>query len=203
MKRAVLYMRVSTLDQHPETQLHDLRQMASQRGYEIIHEYTDRISGAKAKRPGLDQMMADARHGRFDVVLVWASDRLARSVKHFLSCLDELDRLGVEYVSFRENIDTGGPLGRAVVTIIGVVAELERSLIIERVRAGMRRARLEGQHIGRQPLELDHAAIQRNRSQGQSIRQIAKEHRISTATVQRVLRKQPVQVQAQLLDKTA
>ena len=92
-------------------------------------------------------------------------------------------------VSFRENIDTGGPLGRAVVIIIGAVAELERNLIIERVRAGMRRARLEGQHIGRKPLELDDAAIQHDRCQGQSLRQIAKGHRISTATVQRVLRK--------------
>jgi DNA invertase Pin-like site-specific DNA recombinase len=112
MKRAVLYMRVSTLDQHPETQLHDLRQMAGQRGYSIVHEFTDRISGAKAKRPRLDQMMADARCGRFDVVLVWASDRLARSVKHFLDVLDELNRLNIEYVSFRENIDTAGPPAR-------------------------------------------------------------------------------------------
>ena len=92
MKRAVLYMRVSTLDQHPESQLHNLRQMAGQRGYEIVHEYTDRISGAKARRPRLDQMMADARRGRFDVVLVWASDRIARSVKHFLDVLDELNK---------------------------------------------------------------------------------------------------------------
>ena len=204
MKRAVLYMRVSTLDQHPETQLYDLRQMAGQRGFEIVNEYTDRISGAKARRPGLDQMMTDARRGRFDVVLVWASDRIARSVKHFLEVLDELSRLQIEYVSFRENIDTGGPLGRAIVIIIGAVAELERNLIIERVRAGMRRARLEGQHIGRNPLVLDNAAIQRDRCQGQSIRAIAKGHRISTATVQRVLRKPPAQVQVlEALDKTA
>ena len=189
MKRAALYMRVSTVDQHPETQLLDLRQMAAQRGYEIVHEYTDRISGTKAKRPGLDQMMADARRGRFDVVLVWASDRIARSVKHFLEVLDELNRIGVEYVSFRENIDTGGPLGRAIVVIIGAIAELERSLIVERVRAGMRRARLEGQHIGRQPLVLDSAAIQQDRQRGQSLREIAKGHRVSTATIQRVLRK--------------
>ena len=188
MKRAVLYMRVSTVDQHPETQLHDLRQMAAQRGYEIIHEYTDRISGAKAKRPGLDAMMADGRHGKFDVVLVWASDRIARSVKHFLDILDELSRLNIEYVSFRENIDTGGPLGRAIIIIVGAVAELERNLIIERVRAGMRRARLEGRHIGRNPLQLDNAGIHRDRRQGQSLRQIAKGHRVSTATVQRVLR---------------
>ena len=140
MKRAALYMRVSTLDQHPETQLYDLRQMASQRGYGVVREYTDRISGAKARRPGLDEMMRDARRGQFDVVLVWASDRIARSVKHFLEVLDELNRLNIEFVSFREQIDTGGPLGRAIVVIIGAIAELERNLIIERVRAGMRRA---------------------------------------------------------------
>jgi DNA invertase Pin-like site-specific DNA recombinase len=134
-------------------------------------------------------MMTDGRRGRFDVVLVWASDRIARSVKHFLDVLDELTRVGVEYVSFRENIDTGGPLGRAIVVIIGAIAELERSLIIERVRAGMRRARLEGQHIGRQPLVLDCAAIEQDRRRGQSLREIAKGHRISKATVQRVLRK--------------
>src|SRR5579863_680193 len=117
MKRAALYMRVSSLDQHPETQLLDLRQMASQRGYEIVHEYTDRISGAKAKRPGLGELMRDARHSRFDVVLVWASDRIARSVKHYLEVLDELSHLNIEFISFRENIDTAGPLGRAIVVI--------------------------------------------------------------------------------------
>jgi DNA invertase Pin-like site-specific DNA recombinase len=189
VKRAALYLRVSTIDQHPETQLHDLRQMAAQRGYAIVNEYTDRISGTKVKRPGLDQMMADARRGRFDVVLVWASDRIARSVKHFLEVLDELNRIGVEFVSFREQIDTGGPLGRAIVVIIGAIAELERNLIVERVRAGMRRARLDGTRIGRAPLVLDSLAIQQDRQRGHSIRQIAKGHRISTATVQRVLRK--------------
>jgi DNA invertase Pin-like site-specific DNA recombinase len=187
MKRAALYMRVSTLDQHPETQLYDLRQMAAQRGFEIVQEYTDRISGAKARRPGLDEMMRDARRGCFDVVLVWASDRIARSVKHFLEVLDELNRLKIEYVSFRENIDTGGPLGRAIVIIVGAVAELERNLIIERVRAGMRRARLEGQHIGRPPLVLDHGAILPDRQCGQSLGQIARTHSISRATVHRVI----------------
>ena len=190
MTRAALYMRVSTLDQHPETQLLDLRQMAAQRGLDIVHEYTDKISGTKAKRPGLDQMMAEARRGHFDVVLVWASDRIARSVKHYLDVLDELSRLKIEFVSFRENIDTGGPLGRAIIVIIGAIAELERNLIIERVRSGMRRARLEGRHIGRNRLELDHGPIQRDRCQGQSLRQIAKGHRVSTATIQRVLRLQ-------------
>jgi DNA invertase Pin-like site-specific DNA recombinase len=203
MKRAALYLRVSTLDQHPETQLYDLRQMAAQRGLEIVQEYTDRISGAKARRPGLNQMLTDARRGRFDVVLVWASDRIARSVKHFLEVLDELNRLGIEYVSLRENIDTGGPLGRAIIVIVAAIAELERSLIIERVRAGMRRARLEGTHIGRNPLILDHEAIRRERCQGQSLRQIAKGHRISTATVQRVLRKHPGPIPIEDLKKSA
>ena len=188
MKRAAFYMRVSSLDQHPETQFLDLRQMAAQRGYEIVQEYTDRISGAKARRPGLDQLMADARRGRFDVVLVWASDRIARSVKHFLEVLDELNRLNIEFVSFRENIDTGGPLGRAIVIIIAAIAELERNLIIERVRAGMRRAARRHPHRS-QSVNPDHEAIHRERCQGQSLRQIAKGHRISTATVQRVLRR--------------
>jgi DNA invertase Pin-like site-specific DNA recombinase len=187
MKRAALYLRVSTVDQHPETQFYDLRQMAAQRGFEIVQEYSDRISGAKARRPGLDEMMRDARRGKFDVVLVWASDRIARSVKHFLEVLDELSRLNIEYVSFRENIDTGGPLGRAVVTIIGVVAELERSLIVERVRAGMRRARLEGRHIGRPSLDLDRVAIFQDRRQGMSLGQIARTHRASRATIHRII----------------
>jgi DNA invertase Pin-like site-specific DNA recombinase len=163
--------------------------MAAQRGYEVVQEYTDRISGAKARRPGLDQMMTDTRRGRFDIVLTWACDRISRSVKHFLEVLDELNRIGVEYVSFRENIDTGGPLGRAIIVIIGAIAELERSLIVERVRAGMRRARLEGQRIGRAPLVLDNLAIQQDRQRGQSIREIARGHSVSTATIQRVLRK--------------
>ena len=187
MKRAALYMRVSTVDQHPETQLLDLRQLAGQRGYEIVAEYTDRISGAKARRPGLDQLMKEAPRGHFDVVLVWASDRIARSVKHFLETLDELNRLNIEFVSFREQIDTGGPLGRAIVVIIGAIAELERNLIIERVRAGMRRARLEGRPIGRRPLELDHAAILRDRQRGHSLGQLARTYRISRTTVHRVL----------------
>jgi DNA invertase Pin-like site-specific DNA recombinase len=171
----------------PETQLYDLRQMAAQRGLEIVKEFTDRISGAKARRPGLDDLMHDARRGRFDVVLVWACDRIARSTRHFLEVLDELNRLEVEFVSFREQIDTGGPLGRAVVVIIGAIAELERNLIIERVRAGMRRARLEGRHIGRRPLELDRAAILLDRQRGQSLGQLARNYNASRATIHRVL----------------
>ena len=188
MKRAALYMRVSTIDQHPETQLHDLRGLAAQRGFEIVNEYTDKISGAKAKRPGLDQLLADARHGKFEVVMVWAFDRMARSVRHFLEVLDELNHLQIEFVSFRENVDTGGPLGRAVVVIIGAIAELERNLIIERVRAGMRRARLEGRRIGREPLNVDRPALLRDRARGLSLTELAKAYRISRTSVCRVIR---------------
>ena len=188
MKRAVLYARVSTFDQQPETQLLDLRRLAEQRGFEIIHEYTDRISGAKAKRPALDQMLAAAHRREFDVVLVWAADRLARSVRHFLEVLDTLNHLGIEFVSFRENLDTGGPLGRAVVVIVSAVAELERNLIIERVRAGLRRAKLEGRQLGRKPIEIDRASLLRDRSRGLSLAQLAKRYRISRTSVARALK---------------
>jgi DNA invertase Pin-like site-specific DNA recombinase len=188
VKRCALYMRVSTIDQHPETQLHDLRALAAQRGFEIVGAYTDKISGAKAKRPGLDQLLADARRKKFDVLMVWAFDRMARSVGHFLEVLDELNHLEIEFVSFRENIDTGGPLGRALVVIIGAIAELERNLIIERVRAGMRRAKLEGRRIGREPLNVDRQALLRDRERGMSLSQLAKAYRISRTSVCRVLR---------------
>jgi DNA invertase Pin-like site-specific DNA recombinase len=180
-------LRVSTLDQHTESQLHDLEAMARQRGFEIVQQYTDRVTGTKARRPGLDQMLSDARHGQFDVLLVWASDRLARSVRHFLELLDELNRLNIEFISFREQLDTGGALGRAVVVIIGAIAELERSLIVERVRAGMRRAKLEGLRLGRPPLRIDREALIRDRARGCSYGQLAKLHAISRTSVIRAL----------------
>jgi DNA invertase Pin-like site-specific DNA recombinase len=186
--RAAVYCRVSTLDQHPETQLMDLRQLADQRGFEVVKVYTDHgISGTRVRRPGLDEMLSDARRGRFQVLLIWSCDRIARSTRHLLEVLDELTRLQIQFVSFREALDTSGALGRAVTVIIGAIAELERSLIVERVRAGMRRAKLEGRHIGRKPLDLDTTAIVADRARGLSLRQIAKIHQISTATVRRIL----------------
>jgi DNA invertase Pin-like site-specific DNA recombinase len=187
-KRVAIYCRVSTADQHPETQLYDLREMAKQRGYEVVHEYVDTISGAKSKRPGLDQLMADARRNRFDIVLVAAFDRVARSVRHFLDALDELNRLGIEFISLRENIDTGGPLGRAIVVIVGAIAELERNLIVERVKAGMRRAKLEGRRIGRAPMDIDRERVVADRRAGMSLTQVAKKHRISRASVCRLMK---------------
>jgi len=189
MKRAAIYVRVSTLDQNPETQLHELRQFAVQRALQIVGEYTDHgFSGTRARRPGLDRLMADAQHRRFDVVMVWAFDRMARSVRHFLEVLDELNHLNIEFVSFRESVDTSGPLGRAMVIIVGAIAELERNLIVERVKAGMRRARLEGRQIGRSRLDVNREEIVSDRRSGMSLTQVAKKHGVSRASVCRLMK---------------
>jgi DNA invertase Pin-like site-specific DNA recombinase len=189
VKRAVLYVRVSTLDQHPETQAIELRQFARQRGYEVSEEYVDHgVSGTKVRRPALDRLLKDAHRRRFDAVLVWSCDRLARSTRHFLQVLDELNGLGIQFHSQREAIDTEGPLGRAIIVIISAIAELERSLIVERVRAGMRRAKLEGRRIGRTPLDVDHAALVKDRLSGMSLTIVAKKHGLSRASVVRFVR---------------
>ena len=201
MKRVALYCRVSTADQHPETQLFDLRELAKQRGFEIVREYSDVISGAKSKRPGLDQLMSDARRHRFDVLLVSAFDRIARNVRHFLEVLDELNHLNIQFISLRENIDTGGPLGRAMLTIIGAVAELERSLIVERVRSGMRRAKLEGRRIGRAPLNIDREQLVEDRRSGMSLTKVAQRHHISRASVCRLVKESCAT--ARLIDEAA
>jgi DNA invertase Pin-like site-specific DNA recombinase len=174
-KRAMLYCRISTGDQHLETQLLDLRETAKQRGYEIVQEFTDIISGSKSRRPGLDQLMADARRRRFDILIVAAFDRIARNVRHFLEVLDELNNLGIAFVSLRENIDTGGPLGRAMLTII-----------VERVRAGMRRAKLEGRRIARAPLNIDRVAVVSDRRSGMGLTEVAKKYHVSRVTVCRL-----------------
>src|ERR1022692_290650 len=200
MKRAALYMRVSTVDQHPENQLNELRRLAELRGVQIAEEYTDHgVSGTKARRPALDKMLKDAHRRRFDVVVVWACDRLARSTKHFLQVLDELNELGVQFLSQREAIDTDGPLGRAIVVIVSAVAELERSLIVERVRAGMRRARLDGRRIGRVPLDVDHAALVRDRLAGMSLTRVASKYGLSRASVVRFVHQDRVRQEAGLI----
>jgi DNA invertase Pin-like site-specific DNA recombinase len=178
MKRAALYLRVSTVDQHPESQGLELRRFAQERGYEIVHEYVDhRVSGAKLRRPALDQLLKDAHRWRFDAVLVWSCDRLARSTKHFLQVLDELNESGIQFLSQREAIDTEGPLGRAIIITVSAIAKLEKSLIIEqRVRAGMRRAKLEGRRIGRAPLNVDRSAVIRDQIGGLSLTQTASKY---------------------------
>jgi DNA invertase Pin-like site-specific DNA recombinase len=191
MKRAALFCRVSTVDQHPETQLLDLRQFAAQRGLQVVETYTDHgVSGTKARRPALDKMMEDSRRHKFDVVVVWACDRLARSTKHLLQVLDELNGFGIQFLSQREAIDTEGPLGRAIIVIVSAIAELERSLIVERVRAGMRRAKLEGRQIGRARLDVNREQVILDRRE-MSLTQVAKKHGISRASVCRIVKQQP------------
>jgi DNA invertase Pin-like site-specific DNA recombinase len=189
MKRAALYLRVSTVDQHPESQGIELREFARMRACEIVQEYCDHgVSGTKVRRPALDQLLKDAHRHKFDAVLVWSCDRLARSTKHFLQVLDELNELGIQFLSQREAIDTEGPLGRAIIVIISAIAELERSLIVERVRAGMRRAKLEGRRIGRAPLDVDRVALVRDRLAGLSLTHTSRKYGISRASVVRLVR---------------
>jgi DNA invertase Pin-like site-specific DNA recombinase len=189
MKKCALYARVSTVEQRVQSQVYDLRQLAQQRGFEVVAEYIDEgISGTKARRPGLDALMTDARKRKFSVVLVAAFDRMARSTKHFLQVIDEFDSLGIEFVSRRENVDTSGPMGRLFLTLIGSIAELESELIRERIRAGMRRRRLEGYRLGHQPLDVDREAIVADRLSGMSLTQTAKKYRVSRASVIRFVR---------------
>ena len=189
MKRAAIYVRVSTADQRVESQLYDLRELAAQRGLEIVTEYADRgISGTKARRPGLDLMMADARRKKFSVVLVAAFDRIARSTRNFLQIIDELDSMGIEFISRREGVATGDAMGRLFVTIISAIAELERSLVVERVKSGMRRARLEGRQIGRARLDIDRGQVVQDRRSGLSLTAVAKRHNISRASVCRLMK---------------
>jgi DNA invertase Pin-like site-specific DNA recombinase len=189
MKRTALYCRVSTVYQHPETQLGELRQFAANKGFQVVGEYIDHgYCGVRARRPELDRMMDDARRHRFDVLLVWSCDRLARSTKHLLQTIDELNGMGVQFLSQREAIDTEGPLGRAILVIVSAMAELERCIIIERVRAGMRRARLEGRQIGRARLDVNRDQVIRDRRSGMSLTQVAKKHGISRASVCRLVK---------------
>jgi len=189
MKKCAIYARVSTPEQHVETQLYDLRQLASQRGFEVVEEYTDNgVSGTKARRPGLDALMSDARKRKFSVVLISAFDRAARSTRHLLQLIDELDSSGIQFVSRRENVDTSGPMGRLFLTLIGSIAELEADLIKERIRAGMRRRRLEGYRLGRQPLDVDREAIVADRLGGMSLTQTALKYGVSRASVIRFVR---------------
>jgi DNA invertase Pin-like site-specific DNA recombinase len=191
MKRAAFYVRVSTVDQNPQTQLRELREYAERRGLTVApdHEFIDHgFGGAKARRPALDRMLDDARRRRFDTLIVWSCDRLARSTKHFLQVLDELDSCDVQFVSLREAFDTSGALGRAFLGIVAVLGEMERALLIERVRSGMARARAEGRQIGRARLDVNREQVVRDRRCGMSLTQVAKRHGISRASVCRLVK---------------
>lgn len=191
MKKAAFYVRVSTPEQNPQSQLLQLREYAQRRGLIVAqeHEYVDHgFGGAKARRPALERMLEDARRRRFDILIVWSCDRLARSTKHFLQCLDELDSCDVQFVSLREAFDTSGALGRAFLGIVAVLGEMERALLIERVRSGMARARAEGRQIGRARLDVDREQVVVDRRSGMSLTEVAKKHAISRASVCRLMK---------------
>src|SRR5258705_8350681 len=172
--RIALYARVSTKDQSCELQLRDLRAYCSARGFEASREYIDvGQSGAKESRPELNKLMEDARKRKFDVIVVWRFDRFARSTKHLLLALEEFRSLGIQFISYQENIDTSSPLGQALFTIVSAVAQLERDLIRERVTAGIRNARAKGKQLGRPRRIVNHDDVRRLRSEGASLRQIA------------------------------
>ena len=183
--RVAIYARVSTPDgkgQSPEMQLRELREHCERRGWTISGEYVDRMTGAKDSRPELDRLMADAHKRRFDVVIVWKFDRFARSVSHLLRALETFKALRIDFVSYSEQMDTSTPAGKMVFTVLGAVAELERSLIAERVRAGLRNARAKGRKLGRPRVAVDVSQVARLRSQGASWREISKELGISIGT---------------------
>lgn len=191
MKPCAIYVRVSTPEQRVDSQLYDLRTLASQRSLEVVKIYQDCVSGRKARRPGLDALMADARQHKFSVILIAAFDRVARSTRHLLQVIDELDDLGIAFISRREGISTDdhNPMGRLFLTIIGSIAELEADLIRERVLAGMRRARLDGVRIGRAPMDIDRTAIVRDRLSGMSLTAVSRKWGISRSLVCKLVKR--------------
>jgi len=183
--RVGIYARVSTLiGQSPEMQLAELREYAARRGWEIYGEYVDSgVSGSKESRPELNRLMSDVHLRRFDVVLCWKVDRFGRSLKHLVNALADLDSYGVAFVSLRDNLDLSTPSGRLMFQIIGAMAEFERSLIQERVRAGLRNAKLKGKTLGRPTRIISLDEMSRLRKEGASLREIAKIVGVSYVTV--------------------
>lgn len=198
--RAAIYVRVSTANktkqadagtyvQNPEVQEQPLRELVTQRGWDLCRVYSDRASGAAERRPGLDALMADARRGLFEVVIVWRFDRFARSVKQLVLALEEFRSLRIEFVSHQEALDSSTPLGKAMFTIIGAMAELERNIIRERVLAGMEHARKNGtksgKSVGRPKAVFDRDEVVKLRREGLSWREIARKLRVGAATARR------------------
>lgn len=174
MKQTAIYARVSTTDQQPRTQLRELRAYAKRRELRVIDEFVDRESGSKASRPHLNRLMELARRRHLDVVLVWKFDRFARSSQQLINALEEFRSLGVDFISYTESVDTTTPTGKAFFTVISAFAEFERSLIRERVVAGLNRARAEGVKLGRPSVASDQVqSIRRMKRHGMSIRAIA------------------------------
>src|SRR6266446_9490829 len=189
---AAIYARVSTLNggQDPTMQTRELEEYCQRRRWEVFDCYVDNgVSGKKDSRPQLNRMVQDAHERRFDVVVVWRFDRFARSVSHLLRALETFHALGIEFVSLSEQMDTSTPTGKMTFTVLGAVAELERSLIAERVRAGLRNARAKGKRLGGPRRLLDPTEIAKLRTEGASWRAIGAARGVAPATaLQRLAR---------------
>lgn len=186
--RVALYARVSTADQDTETQLRELRAYVDRRGWDLAGEHVDHaVSGATTSRPALDRLMEDAKRRRIDVILVWALDRLGRSLSHLVGLVDELGSLGVDLVVYTQPVDTTTPTGKLTFQILGAVAEFERSMIRARVRAGVAKARAKGKKLGRPRAEFDLDLARERIEAGDSLRKVARLVGVHRTTLRRAL----------------
>ena len=194
-QRVALYARVSMLvGQNPEMQLTELREYAASRGWQVGGEFVDRTSGAKEQRPSLNRLMADARQRKFDIIAVWKLDRFGRSLRHLVNALAEFEALGVAFISLRDNLDLGTPAGRLMFQIVGAMAEFERALIRERVRAGLAHARSKGKRLGRPKVTVDAAKIAALRASGSSWRAISEKMGVGIGTLYKAVRRRSEKV---------
>jgi DNA invertase Pin-like site-specific DNA recombinase len=193
VQKIAIYARTSTSDgkQNVETQLSLLRQYCAQRGFEIHKEYVDQMSGSSDKRPEYLELLADAKKRMFSAVIVYRFDRFARSTKMLIEGLEEFNHLGIDFISYNENIDTSSPMGKCMFSIISAFAELEKSVIRERVMSGLDRARKEGKVLGRPRVGFDVAKALSLRGEGLGVRRIAKQLGVSYGTVYRTLKNIP------------
>lgn len=192
--RAAIYCRVSTEDQNLDRQVNELREFAIRMQWELAGEYSDKLSGAQRNRPGLAAMMAAAERREFDILTVWALDRVGRSTLHTLEVVEKLDALGIHFCSYTQGaIDTTSPTGKLVLTILAGVAEMERSQIRERVRSGLAAAKKRGVRLGQKPLDdVVRERVKELTGSGMSVRKIAevvstRRHPVSKSSVQRIL----------------
>jgi DNA invertase Pin-like site-specific DNA recombinase len=187
-KRAARYVRVSTAEQHPELQADETADLIRSRGWELVGTYIDRgVSGARERRPELSSMLDDARKRKFDVLVVWRSDRLFRSLKHMVNTLAELSALGIDFVSVTEPFDTCTPQGRLLLHLVSAFGEFERAILIERTRAGVAAARRRGARLGRPQASIDLLRARALRAQGVSVREVAATLGVKPTTLYRAL----------------
>jgi DNA invertase Pin-like site-specific DNA recombinase len=203
--KIALYARVSTNShgQDVTLQTRELKEFIEHRGWQLVGEYVDLgISGSKIRRPKLDRLMVDAKRHQFDAVIVWKFDRFARSVSHLLRALETFQALGIDFVSLSESLDTSTPTGKMVFTVLGAVAELERSLIVERVKAGLRNTRAKGKRLGRPRVILDVYRISELHNAGLSWPQIANQLGCGVGTAYRAFHELSKKPKDQTLSST-